>query len=82
MAISQQIHVRDRILYLFSRLAIRWGTPDPDGAIVPVPVTHQQIAKLIGAQRPSVTIAVGELSEEGLLTRLGDRTWCVRSHSS
>jgi len=82
MAICQQIHVRDRILYLFSRLAIRWGTTDAGAAIVPVPITHEQIAKLIGAQRPSVTIAVGELAGEGLLTRLSDRTWRIRSHGS
>jgi CRP-like cAMP-binding protein len=75
LAISQQVHVRDRILYLFSHLASRWGIPGSGGAIVPVPITHGQIAKLIGAQRPSVTIAIGELSEGGLLTRLGDRTW-------
>jgi CRP-like cAMP-binding protein len=82
LAICQQIHVRDRILYLFSRLAKRWGTPDAAGAIIPIPVTHEQIAKLIGAQRPSVTIAVGELSGDGLLTRLSDRTWRIRSHCS
>jgi CRP/FNR family transcriptional regulator, cyclic AMP receptor protein len=77
LAVSQQIHIRDRILCLFSRLAIRWGTTVADGAIVPIPVTHEQIAGLIGAQRPSVTIAAGELSSEGLLTRLADRTWQI-----
>lgn len=79
LAISQQIHIRDRILYLFSRLASRWGGPCASGTIVPVPVTHEQIAKLIGAQRPSVTLAIGELAGEGLLTRFDDRTWCMHT---
>ncbi|MGH2878638.1 MAG: helix-turn-helix domain-containing protein, partial [Solirubrobacteraceae bacterium] len=80
LAISQQIHIRDRILYLFARLASRWGSADRSSTIIPVPLTHEQIAKLIGAQRPSVTIAVGELRQQGLLTRLPDRTWCIPDH--
>lgn len=82
LAISQQIHIRDRVLYLFSRLASRWGVPGAVGVVVPLPLTHGQIGKLIGAQRPSVTIAVGELSKQGLLTRLPNRTWLIDGRES
>lgn len=81
LAISQQVHIRDRLLYLFSRLASRWGAPSAAGTSVPLPLTHEQIAKLIGAQRPSVTIAVGELSKQRLLTRLPDRTWLIEDNA-
>jgi hypothetical protein len=74
-AIGQLIRIDARLLALFWHLADRWGRVESDGVIVPLRLTHEMIARLAGAQRPSVTIALGELAERELLVRRPDRTW-------
>ena len=43
-----------------------------DGTVVPVHLTHQLIASLISAQRPTVTSALAALAERGALSRRPD----------
>ena len=43
-------------------LAERWGRVHPDGVVIPLPLNHQRLADLVGAHRPSVTTAMGELN--------------------
>jgi hypothetical protein len=63
-----------RLLILFLLLAERWGKVGPDGVRVSLPLTHEVLGMLIGAQRPTVTIALQRLARAGLLTR--ERTDC------
>jgi hypothetical protein len=65
-------HVEGRLLVQFWQLAERWGHMDRDGIAVSSPLTHELLAKLVGAARPSVTTALGRLAERGLLLRSGD----------
>jgi DNA-binding GntR family transcriptional regulator len=58
-------------------LADRWGRVTPDGVIVPLRLTHETLARLVGAQRPSVTTAIRQLEEEGHLRRTPDRLWLL-----
>lgn len=74
-------HVRNadaRVLLLLWHLADRWGRVTPNGTLVPVPLTHQLLAQLTCLQRPTVSSAVGQLSEQGQLTRLPERGWLLR----
>ncbi|MGH2859843.1 MAG: helix-turn-helix domain-containing protein [Solirubrobacteraceae bacterium] len=66
-AISQLPRVEDRLLALMWVIADRCGVVRSDGIHVPLPVTHQALARMIGAQRPTVTLGLGRLAEEGLL---------------
>lgn len=50
-------------------LADRWGRVTPDGVIVPLKLTHEALGRLVGAQRPTVTLALGELVASGRVTR-------------
>ncbi len=59
----------DRVLTLLRLLADRFGDVRADGVHLPVPLTHMQIGKLIGAQRPTVTTALGDLADPGVLGR-------------
>lgn len=77
-AIGHVRRVDDRLLALFWRLAGRWGRVTPDGLLVPLPLTHQTLARLVGAQRPSVTTAITRLIRGGRLTRRADGTWILR----
>lgn len=72
--------VRERLLLLFWMLAERWGRVRPDGVIVPLPVTHKILARVVGAHRPSVTLALQRLEAEGRLTR-EDSGWLLQGES-
>jgi hypothetical protein len=58
-----------RIALLLWHLAERWGVVEPDGIRVPLPLTHRLIGQLVGAERPSVSHALGRLSNADLVTR-------------
>ena len=58
-----------RIALLLWHLAERWGVVVADGILVPLPLTHRLIGQLVGAERPSVSHALGRLSDAGLVTR-------------
>jgi CRP-like cAMP-binding protein len=49
----------------------------PDGVSVPLPVTHDVLAQLVCAQRPTVTSALKRLSDQGRIRRLRDKTWLL-----
>jgi CRP/FNR family transcriptional regulator, cyclic AMP receptor protein len=75
LAICHVRRVDDRLMLLFWQLANRFGKVTPRGVSIPLPLQHQVIASLIGAQRPSVTTRLGVLRERGLLERQPDGTW-------
>ena len=58
-----------RIALLLWHLAARWGKVEPDGVLIPLPLTHRLIGRLVGAERPSVSHALARLSSAGLVTR-------------
>jgi len=71
MAIAHHFSLERRVLLLLWHLADRWGRVTPNGVAVPLPVTHEIIADLVAAQRPSVTMTLGRLEEAGALSRPG-----------
>ncbi|HEY7630722.1 MAG TPA: helix-turn-helix domain-containing protein [Thermoleophilaceae bacterium] len=77
LAISHQSRIEDRLLLLFWHLAQRWGRVSTDGVRLTLPLTHQTLAKLVSAQRPTVTNALGVLRERRLLLRDEDRSWLL-----
>ena len=79
-AIAQVPRVDARVLVLLWLLADRWGRVSPQGVRVPLALTHETIGKLVGARRPSVTTALGQLSRRGLLERTDDG-WLLRGDS-
>jgi CRP/FNR family transcriptional regulator, cyclic AMP receptor protein len=77
LAIADVRRVEERLLVLFGHLGDRWGRVTRDGIHVPVRLTHELIAQLIGAQRPTVTTGLGELQRQGRLVKRPDRTWLM-----
>jgi CRP-like cAMP-binding protein len=72
-AIAGHPRVDLRVAMLLWHLAGRWGRVGADGAVrVSLPLTHRLIGELIGAERPSVSHAVGRLSRAGLISRDDD----------
>jgi CRP-like cAMP-binding protein len=69
LAISQQPRLEPRLHMLLWELADRYGRVGPDGVRVPLPITHELIANLAAARRPSVTTALNRLAASGLVER-------------
>ncbi len=76
-AISQLNRVDRRLLALFWHLAERWGRMTTDGVAVPMTLSHRMLGQLVGARRPTVSTALGELARLGELVRRDDGTWLL-----
>ncbi len=57
--------IPDRLMHLFSRLAVEHGTQTPDGVVVDVKLTHADIASLIGSTRETVSLELANLVKAG-----------------
>jgi CRP/FNR family cyclic AMP-dependent transcriptional regulator len=77
LAIAHHQRVDDRLLLTLWHLAERWGRVLPEGIAVPLPLSHQRLADLIGAHRPAVTSAIGALTRRDRISRRTDRTWIL-----
>ena len=51
------------------------------GVILPLQLSHQMLGQLVGAQRPTVTLALGKLGERGHLVRRSDGHWFLSAGS-
>lgn len=71
-AISSQPRLEVRLALLLWHLAARWGRVEPGGIRLPIPLTHQLLGRLVGAERPSVSHALARLSRAELVTGHGD----------
>jgi CRP-like cAMP-binding protein len=76
-AIAAQPRLEVRLALFLWHLAGRWGKVEPGGVRLPIPLTHQLLGQLIGAERPSVSHALARLAEAGLVTGHGD-AWHLR----
>jgi CRP/FNR family transcriptional regulator, cyclic AMP receptor protein len=77
LAIAHHHRVEDRLLLTLWHLAERWGRVHSDGIVVPLPLGHQRLADLIGAQRQSVTTGLGVLKRSGAIGRRDDGHWVL-----
>jgi CRP/FNR family cyclic AMP-dependent transcriptional regulator len=77
-AIAHLTRVDDRLLALLWCLAERWGHVVPGGVLVSLRLSHRTLAGMVGARRPSVTTALGQLMARGELERRADGEWLLR----
>ncbi len=76
LAICQLPRVEERLLSLFWWLAESWGRVTSTGTMLPMAITHDVLGALVGARRPTVTLAVGDLVQRGAIARQ-DRGWLL-----
>ena len=76
--IAVQRRVEDRLLMLFWHLGDRFGRMTPDGIVIPISLTHEALARLVGARRPTITLALRELHDRDAVVRRADRAWLVK----
>lgn len=65
--------VRGRVLSLLERLAGRHGRRVPGGVLVDLPLTQEELGRMVGATRESANRALARLAREGRLRRIGRR---------
>jgi CRP/FNR family transcriptional regulator, cyclic AMP receptor protein len=65
--------VEGRVVEFLLQAANRWGVPDMRGTLISAPITHLEIAKVIGSTRETVTVTLGILRRDGLLAAVGRR---------
>jgi CRP/FNR family transcriptional regulator, cyclic AMP receptor protein len=76
-AIGHLTRVDDRLLALLWCLAERWGRVVPDGVLVNLRLPHRTLAGMVGARRPSVTTALGQLIARNAIERRADGGWIL-----
>ena len=60
-------NVEARLAEFLLKAATRWGIPDPRGVLIAAPLTHQEMASMIGSTRETVTLTLGEMRRKGII---------------
>lgn len=77
LVIAEQPRVEDRLLALFWLLSEQYGHVSAEGVVVGLRLTHEALGRLIGAQRPTVTLALKALRGRGSVQRRPDGSWLL-----
>ncbi len=77
-AIGHMPKVEDRIVTLLRHLADRWGRVGHDGIVIPLALSHAALGTLVGARRPTVSLALSTLRDAGTVQRI-PRGWLLSS---
>jgi hypothetical protein len=77
LAVCGLRRVDDRLLSVLWHFADRWGTVTPHGIRLNVRLTHEVLAAVTGARRPSVTTALKRLADQGHVRSLPRSRWLL-----
>ena len=77
LAVCGLRRVDDRLLIVFWHFADRWGIVSPEGVKIDVRLTHEVLAAVIGARRPSVSTALRRLTEQGRIQPRTHSRWLL-----
>ena len=64
-------NARSRLAHILLQLCREFGHLDGSHTHLEIRLTHEEIGTLIGASRPTVTLALGELEADGVVRRVG-----------
>ncbi len=76
-AIARAPTVEVRLLMSLWHWASSWSSVGSDGVRLTVPLSHERLARLIGAARPTVTTAIGRLRQAGYLDQRRNGQWLL-----
>jgi CRP/FNR family transcriptional regulator, cyclic AMP receptor protein len=65
LVICQLPRVDERVLAMMWLLAESWGQVTSAGVRLPLALTHETLGALVGARRPTITLALRKLTREG-----------------
>jgi CRP/FNR family transcriptional regulator, cyclic AMP receptor protein len=67
------LKVPERLMKLLERLASEHGVPSVGGKLIDIPLTHADLASLIGSTRETVSTQITQLVKEGQIRMQGRR---------
>jgi CRP/FNR family transcriptional regulator, cyclic AMP receptor protein len=76
-AIANTVGVEERLLLSLWQFTELWGRKAPEGAVLPFRLSHQTLADLVGARRPTVTVALRNLTQRDQLRRDESGHWIL-----
>ena len=76
LVICQLPRVDQRVLAIMWLLAQTWGQVTPGGVRLPLALTHETLGAMVGARRPTVTLALRKLTQEGAIVHQ-DSGWLL-----
>jgi CRP/FNR family transcriptional regulator, cyclic AMP receptor protein len=76
LVIASHPRLDERLRLLLWEFADRYGSVHPDGVHLRLPLTHEVLAELAAARRPSVSTALGRLTRKGQIERR-DGLWVL-----
>jgi CRP-like cAMP-binding protein len=74
--LAEVVH-RERVLAKLVQLARKFGRVTPDGIRLDIPLTQQLLADAVGAARETVSVALRDLRQNGVVERKG-RTYVLK----
>ena len=78
LTVRGAVRLEDRLRLALAHLAHRWGLPCDDGVAICIPhLTHEVLARVVGASRPPVTLALRRLADQGVIARRADGLWLL-----
>lgn len=77
LVLASHPRLDERLLLLLWEVADRYGVVHPDGVHLRLPLTHEVLAELAAARRPSVSTALSRLAEAGAFERIGRDSWVL-----
>jgi predicted transcriptional regulator len=76
-AICQLPRVEQRVMAIMWLLAARTGTVTARGTELSMTLTHEALAQLTGSRRPTVSLAIKRLRQDGYLERRENGAWLL-----
>jgi CRP/FNR family transcriptional regulator, cyclic AMP receptor protein len=76
-AINSLPRIEERVELTLWQLGFRFGRMTREGIAVHLPVTHAQLAEIVSAQRPSVSLAISRLEARERVARTGRHDWVL-----
>lgn len=77
LAVCHLRRIDERLLLVLWHFADRWGAVTPDGVRLDLRLTHDVLAAVVGARRPSVSLAVRELTAQGRIRSRPRSRWLL-----
>jgi CRP/FNR family transcriptional regulator, cyclic AMP receptor protein len=77
LAVCGLRRIEDRLLIVLWHFADRWGTVTSEGVRLDVRLTHEVLASVIGARRPSVTSALNRMIAAGRIQSCHRSRWLL-----
>ena len=71
--------VRTRLAYAIGEIANSFGIPDARGRLIPLRLSHEDFAELVGASRPTVSKQLKQMAQLGIFTKANGRYILARA---